>query len=112
MRGKGYRGQSGEFEVSPQPARLMHSDGLNSTTLTCFATSAQSYEWYEDGVLIPGETSDSLTLNWEQAKAKLGNHTHTYSVKPVYTVFNERVLGESATTTVEYTPDGVMIIIR
>ena len=109
--GKGYKGQSSEFEVSPLPARLMHSDGLNSTTLTCFATSAQSYEWYEDDVLIPGETSDSLTLNWERAKAKSGKHTCTYSVKPVYTVFNEKVTGEAVTATVEYTPLGTRIRI-
>ena len=61
---------------------------------------------------MPGETSDSLTLNWERAKAKPNNHTHTYSVKPVYTVFNEKVLGDAATATVEYTPQGMVISIQ
>jgi len=61
---------------------------------------------------MPGETSDSLTLSWDRSKAKTGNHAHTYSVKPVYTVFNEKVLGEAATATVEYTPLGLVISIQ
>jgi len=62
---------------------------------------------------MEGETLDSLTLNWARAKAKTSNYTHTYSVKPVYTVFNERVVGEAATTTVEYrSPLGTVISIR
>ena len=110
--GKGYKGQSGEFEIAPQSAKLMHTDGLNTATLTCLAAGAQSYEWYEDGVLMDGETSDSLTLNWDKAKAKMNSHTHTYSVKPVYTVFNETVKGNPVTTTVEYTPFGTVLIIN
>ena len=109
--GKGYKGQTGEFEIAPQPATLTHSDGLNSTTLTCLAAGAQSYEWYEDGVKVD-ETSDSLTLIWNRAKAKADNHVHTYSVKPVYTVFNEKVKGHPVTATVEYTPLGTIIRIR
>jgi hypothetical protein len=61
---------------------------------------------------MDGETSDSLTLNWEKTKAKMNGHTHTYSVKPVYTVFNEKVLGDAATATVEYTPQGMVISIQ
>ena len=111
VRGMGTNGAS-EFVTEPQPATLTHTEGENTTTLTCFAPSAQSYEWYEDGVLIPGETSDSLTLTWEKSKAKMSNHTHTYSVKPVYTVFNEKVKGDPATATVEYTPFGTIVTIR
>ena len=110
VRGKGYQGQTGEFEISPQPATLTYKEGENSTTLTCLAAGAQSYEWYEDGVLMPGETSDSLTLTWIHTKAKA--KTHTYSVKPVYTVFNERVVGDAVTATVEYTPVGTRGIIK
>jgi len=90
----------------------MKIDQGGTGTLTCLAVGAQSYEWYEDGVLMEGETSDSLTLDWERTKAKMDNHTHTYSVKPVYTVFNETVVGEAAETTVEYTPLGTIIKIR
>ena len=110
--GKGYKGQSGEFEVSPQPATLTKNGSGNTATLTCLAAGAQSYEWYEDGVLMEGETSDSLTLTWARAKAKASKHTYTYSVKPVYTVFNETVKGNPATATVEYTPLGTMIRVR
>ncbi len=110
VRGKGYQGQTGEFEISPQPATLTYKEGENSTTLTCLAAGAQSYEWYEDGVLMPGETSDSLTLTWIHTKAK--SQTHTYSVKPIYTVFNERVVGEPVSATVEYTPLGTRVIIK
>ena len=110
VRGKGYQGQTGEFEISPQPATLTYKEGENSTTLTCLAAGAQSYEWYEDGVLMPGETSDSLTLTWTHTKAK--SQAHTYSVKPVYIVFNERVVGDAVTATVEYTPVGTRVIIK
>jgi hypothetical protein len=100
------------FVTEPQPATLTKRGSNNTVTLTCFAPSAQSYEWYEDGVLLPGETSDSLTLTWARAKAKPYNHTHTYSVKPVYTVFNEKVRGEAVSATVDYMPLGTMIIVH
>jgi hypothetical protein len=61
---------------------------------------------------MEGKTSDTLSLEWERAKAKEDSHTHTYSVKPVYTVFNEKVLGDPVTTTVEYTPLGTIICIQ
>ena len=111
VRGRGYSGQPGEFVISPQPAKLAHKDGANSTTLTCLAAGAQSYEWYEDGVKMDGETSDALALTWTRDRAK-SPAVHTYSVKPVYTVFNERVVGEAVSATVEYTPLGMVIIIK
>ena len=42
----------------------------------------------------------------------MSNHTHTYSVKPVYTVFNEKVVGDPVSATVEYTPLGMVIRIK
>ena len=100
-------------QIAPQPAKLTYESGENSTTLTCLAIGgAQSYEWYEDGVLIPGETSESLTLEWSRAKAKANNYVHTYSVKPVYTVFNERVVGDAVSAAVEYTPLGMVVTIK
>ena len=100
------------FVTVPQPARLTRNGAGSTATLTCFAPSAQSYEWYEDGVLMPGETSDSLALNWERPKAKMDNHRHTYSVKPVYTVFNETVRGEAVSAAVEYIRSGTTILVR
>ena len=108
VRGKGYKGQSGEFVISPQPARLTRTGTGSTATLTCLAVGAQSYEWYENGVLMPGETSDSLTLAWTKAEP----HVRTYSVVPVYTVFNETVKGDPATAEVEYLPAGMVIVIR
>jgi hypothetical protein len=107
--GKGYSGQSNEFKTVPQPMRLKRN---GTGTLTCFAPSAQSYEWYEDGVKIPNATGDSLTLNWERAKAKLPNNVHTYSVKPVYTVFNEKVLGNAVSAVVEMAPLSTVVVVR
>ena len=101
-----------EFQIAPIPATLTKGASGNTATLTCLAAGAQSYEWYEDGVLMPGETADSLTLTWVRTKAKADNHTHTYSVKPVYTVFNETVKGEPVSATVEYTPLGTIICVQ
>ena len=101
-----------EFVTVPQPAKLTRTGTGSTVTLTCFAPSAQSYEWYEDGVLMSGETSDALTLNWERAKAQADNHIHTYSVKPVYEVFNETVRGKAVSAAVEYKPLGTTILIR
>ncbi len=103
--GKGTKGKN-EFIVAP-PASMKIARG-GTGTLTCLAAGAQSYEWYEDGVRVEGEDSDSLKLDWTQHRP----HTRTYSVKPVYTVFNETVVGEAAETTVEYTPIGTIIKIR
>ena len=108
VRGKGYKGQSGEFVISPQPARLTRTGAGSTATLTCLAVGAQSYEWYENGVLMPGETSDSLTLAWTKEEP----HVRTYSVVPVYSVFNEVVKGDPATAEVEYLPTGLMIVIQ
>ena len=111
VRGMGTKGVN-EFVTEPQPATLVSAAGANTATLACFVPSAQSYEWYEDGNLIPGETSNSLALAWERSKAKSDKHTYTYSVKPVYTVFNEKVTGEAATAIVEYTPLGSVLCVR
>ena len=98
------------FQIEPQPMTLKHIGARRTGTLTCLAAGAQSYEWYENGVLMPGETSNSLALEWSEEKA---DSTYTYSVKPVYTVFNERVVGDAATTTVEYmSPQGLVISIK
>ena len=101
------------FQMEPQPMTLRYSGARRTGMLTCLAAGAQSYEWYENGILMPGETSDSLALEWSEAKAKSANNIYTYSVKPVYTVFNETVVGDAATTTVEYrSPQGLVISIK
>ena len=106
--GKGYKGQSerGTFEVSPQPAKI--TKGTGSDTLTCLAPGASSFEWYKDGVRIEGATTDSIKVTWSHKEAGVA----TYSVKPVYTVFNEKVLGDAATARVELTPVGITISVQ
>ena len=42
----------------------------------------------------------------------MNNRNHTYSVRPVYTVFNERILGEEATALMEFVPFGTRIVVR
>lgn len=103
--GKGTKSVDGDFVVAPQPT-FIDIDG--SGTLTCMAPGAQSYEWYENDIRMEGENSDSLKLDWKQHRP----HTRTYSVVPVYTVFNETVRGEAAEATVEFKPLGTAIIIR
>ena len=105
VRGKGTKGKS-EFIVEPTPIRIARKDGTG--TLSCFVGAAQSYEWFENDVKIEGETGDSLTLEWTRQKP----HVRTYSVRPVYTVFNETVRGEAATVQVEFIPLGTCISIR
>ena len=100
------------FQIAPVPATLTKCGSFNTATLTCLAAGAQSSEWYEDDVLMSGETADSLTLTWVKTKAKPDGHTHTYSVKPVYIVFNEKVVGEPVTAMVEYTPLGTIICVQ
>lgn len=104
--GRGYSGQSGEFIVSPEPAKLAKGDA--PATLKCLAAGAQSYEWYVDGKKIDGETGETLAVEWVGRKP----HTRTYSVRPVYVVFNERVVGDAAEALVEFTPQGLVISVE
>ncbi|MBQ3340679.1 MAG: hypothetical protein IJG84_02200 [Kiritimatiellae bacterium] len=94
------------FQIAPEPAKLAKGDA--PATLKCLAAGAQSYEWYVDGVKIDGETGETLSVEWIGKRP----YTRTYSVRPVYTVFNERVLGDAAEALVEFTPQGVVMSIR
>ena len=102
--GKGSKGK-GEFVVAPQRTYI---DIDGSGTLRCMAPGAQSYEWYVNGERIDGETGDTLTVNWIRGKP----YTRTYSVVPVYTVFNETVRGEPAEAKVDFRPYGMIINVR
>ena len=57
---------------------------------------------------IEGETGHSLTVAWTQHNP----HVRTYSVVPVYTVFNETVKGEAVPVQVEFAPIGSMLSLR
>ncbi len=107
VRGKGSKGRP-EFLATPHHVLLTRYGVNSTTTLRCVAPGALRYEWREDGVLIPGETSDSLTLSWVQNKP----HTRTYSATPVYQVLGETVKGETVDTRVDFSLLGTSIIIR
>lgn len=105
MSGKGAKDVA-EFLETPQPARLMSGD--SPATLSCRAIGAKSYEWFRDGVKLDGETGETLSVEWIRGRP----YVHTYSVVPVYEVFNETVRGEPAETTVVCNPRGAAIIVR
>ena len=105
--GRGAKGL-GDFVVTPQDTTVKRS---RPSTLTCIAAGAQSYEWYENGSKIDGATNDSYTVEWSEEKA-LQPNPDTYSVKPIFTVFNERVVGNAVSATVKYAPIGLIIQIR
>ena len=105
--GRGAKGL-GDFVVTPQDTTVKRS---RPSTLTCIAAGAQSYEWYETGSKIDGATNDSYTVEWSEEKA-LQPNPDTYSVKPIFTVFNERVVGNAVSATVKYAPIGLIIQIR
>lgn len=94
------------FQIAPEPAKLEKGDA--PATLKCLAAGAQSYEWYVDGEKIDGETGETLSVEWIGKSP----HARTYSVRPVYTVFNERVLGDAAEALVEFTPQGLVISVK
>ena len=94
------------FQIAPEPAKLEKGDA--PATLKCLAAGAQSYEWYVDGVKIDGETGETLSVEWIGRKP----HTRTYSVKPVYTVFNETVKGDPAEAQVEFSPNGIVVTFK
>jgi hypothetical protein len=57
-------------------------EGL-SRTFTVTSSGATSYTWYKDGVVIPGATSDKLTVNSAgkyNAKANNGSLSNTVTV--------------------------------
>ena len=101
-----------EFQIAPQAAKVSSSQKKkprDKPTLTCLAAGAQWYEWYEDGVLMEGETSDSLTVQWRKMSDP---YLVEYSVVPVYTVFNETVKGAPASATVKMLPCAFCAIVR
>ena len=61
VRGKGSKGRD-EFLSKPKHVLITRYGAGSTATLRCVAPGALRYEWREDGVLIPGETSDSLTM--------------------------------------------------
>ena len=103
--GMKFAGES--FQVAPEATRVSYG---RTKELRCFAAGAQRYEWRKNGEPIDGETGETLTVAWE--KIETDGHTVEYSVRPVYSVFNETVIGEAATAEVTCPSVGMAIILK
>ena len=105
MRSWDIDGDPATYQVEvPAAAAAARRGPLYSTNLVCKAAGAQYYQWFKDGVLIPGATTDTYTVTWERAAPP--EHVINYSVRPVYSVFNETVYGEEDTTSITNLPAG------
>ena len=85
------------------------SGGAVTATISCKAAGAQSYQWYVNGELLAGETSDEIVVT---KASQGGSNSAVYSVRPVYEVFNETDVGEEATITVTLPVSGLMTIFK
>ena len=104
--GKGVDGAEKWVKELPATARVPLYE---SVTLTAAAAGAKSYVWKKDGVVIDGETGESITINWERKGYKT---PATYSCTAVYDVFGVETLGEPVSTTVTHVARGMSILVR
>lgn len=55
--------------ITAQPTNQVATEGTNFTfTVTATGTGALSYQWYREGVILPGETAASLTSSADSNK--------------------------------------------
>jgi hypothetical protein len=85
------------------------ANGQITATISCKAAGAHSYEWYRQGELVENETNDTLTVDWGETPS-FGSVA--YSVRPVYSVFKETIVGEEATVTVRHLTSGLISIFK
>jgi hypothetical protein len=104
--GKGVDGEERWVKELPAAATV---PVYGSTTLTAAAVGAKSYVWKKDGVVIDGETGESITVDWERKGYKA---PATYSCTAVYEVFGVETQGVPVETTVSHIPLGMSILIR
>ena len=105
MTGKGVDGKEKWVKELPAAATVQL---YGSTTLTAAAAGAKSYVWKKNGVVIAGETGESIAVPWDRKGYKA---PATYSCTAVYDVFGVETLGEPVSTTVTHVPSGIMLII-
>ena len=109
--------QGETFQIAPAPAKIIAATGYNVATLTCVAAGAQSFEWYRydeggDEWVLQGESSDTLTVTWENMPAP---YLVYFKARPVYTVFNETVKAadaDMAETTVMMSRNGLISVFK
>ena len=66
-----------------------------------------SYKWTKNGDAIEGGTDGDLTVEWAR-----GGATDTYTVTPVYSVYDVETEGAPLAVTVENLPLGTAITLR
>ena len=106
MTGKGVDGA--EKWVKPLPATAV-IPVERSVTLTAAAAGAQSYVWTKNGVEIPGETGETLTVPWTQGHYNVAD---TYACTAIYDVFGVETRGAPVECTVTRTPHAFLMIVR
>lgn len=97
-------GIGGDFIEEPADVRIPIGE---SATLTCGASGAQSYKWFRNGEEIAGETGNTLTVDWRRSRKP-----DVITVRAVYQLYGQTVLGEPSSATVTNEPLGACLIIR
>ena len=102
--GKGVDGAE-KWIVVPQGGTLTKAAGTK--VLSANASGAVSYKWTKNGEVIEGGTDGDLIVEWAR-----GGATDTYTVTPVYSVYDVETEGVPLAVTVENLPQGTAIILR
>lgn len=94
------------FAVKAQTPTVSGSSSLtdgDSTTLTCASASSslsgETYEWYENGILVSGATSSTYT----KASVSMSDDGKAYTCKVIFNSVTSDVSSNSVTLTGEYT---------
>ena len=103
MEGFGVDGSGATFYVQPQGCEV---PTRRTATLTAFAAGAYSYQWYADGVAIPGETGMSYTVDWRSTK-----ETVSYTVRACFNAAGTYFV-ESDPAAVTFASLGMTILFR
>ena len=101
---------TGEIEFAQAMAELqVGKTRLYELKASFLAAHAVSYRWTLNGVAVVGGEDGDFVVEWEKAKSGV---TETYAVTPVYDVCGTAVDGEPLTATVEFIPDGSLLLFR
>ena len=97
-----------ELGAWPVPRRALIFGSISSA-LSANAAGAVSYRWTLNGAAVAGGEDGDLAVEWEKAKS---GTTETYAVTPVYDICGNAVDGAPLTATVEFIPDGSLLLFR
>ena len=102
--GCGWGGDHAAFHTEPTDG-VVPVDG--ELTLSAFAPGAIRYQWHCDGKLLPGETGETLTIDWRRKPRE-----SVYTVKAAFDCAGTEVEVESAAATVSFNPAGCVLFIK